>query len=587
MASLLQPSDFTYLGYIDVQTNGLDTAGAQGLTSRYVGGDFRLMFMECDPATGGTVSEISLAGIPYGGIINSRSNFWSNIYNPQITSFTGRFFSLWWEESTGRLWSTQAETYTTVDETVKIYTRNLGVSNHLPSNLKGPIGLTGIPWRMGFGGIQPVPVSFQNTYAAGAYSIGWGGNASIVTNGISQGLAAFTFPDIAPYSDNTNIPAGLVKTLANHVTGVYSPDWYISPGTPTNKDRSQRSTDPINYYDGGDPRSNPPTPPNFPPVAGAQWLSPAPDGFGRFVLNDGFYNSGCWINAINKYGFIVIASVGTGKCYYSESNIHAEGFAFELHIFDPADLGSCANGSLNPWNVQPDSMTVLTLPGLGQGKDGIGPELNIGGATFDPVTGKLYLIGCGGGVTPAHNRIYVFQVDTTLASVGTFTAPPVQLTGSGTVGSPSTTGTGNFSAPTALLSGSGYSVITGSGDIEVPAATLSGSGSFTPASSDELRLTQWVAELILTGSPPNIFLTQYVLEAIVSIQSKLRLTQYLIEVIVVPSLVNQGSGLYFLQPNKTNDTLYTSFTPGNPPVVDTTNFKIPDPFSESYLVGED
>src|SRR5262249_48799541 len=60
------------------------------------------------------------------------------------------------------------------------------------------------------------------------------------------------------------------------------------------------------------------------------------------------------------------------------------------------------------WDVGPGWMTELTLPGLGFGKEGNTPVGNVGGATYDPLTKRLYLIGFG--VNKVWSRLYVFSV---------------------------------------------------------------------------------------------------------------------------------------------------------------------------------
>src|SRR5262249_44334825 len=63
--SLLTPSDFTYIGYYDVQTNGTSSNTAQGLTHRYVNGDLRFLTI----LGGGRLDEFSLAGRSFGQLI--------------------------------------------------------------------------------------------------------------------------------------------------------------------------------------------------------------------------------------------------------------------------------------------------------------------------------------------------------------------------------------------------------------------------------------------------------------------------------------------------------------------------------------
>src|SRR6185295_17439315 len=68
--SLLTASDFTYLGYFDIYTNGSDTAYAEGLAHRYVNGDLRFLMVE-NGAPLAYIDEFSLAGKNYGDLITS------------------------------------------------------------------------------------------------------------------------------------------------------------------------------------------------------------------------------------------------------------------------------------------------------------------------------------------------------------------------------------------------------------------------------------------------------------------------------------------------------------------------------------
>ena len=172
---------------------------------------------------------------------------------------------------------------------------------------------------------------------------------------------------------------------------------------------------PVNYMDGGDPRSNPTTPPVDPPQAGAQWLSPAPDGHARWVWGDNYFNTLNWIDGPNKQGVIGVGTFLTGDCWYGNAHLNAGGKVFELHVFDPADLGAVANGTMQPWEVQPTTIFDLTLPGLGAGGSAGGPLYSAAAATYDPVGQRLYILGTScGEVEPSgvvSNRLYVYQVN--------------------------------------------------------------------------------------------------------------------------------------------------------------------------------
>ncbi len=402
--SLLSPSDFTLLGYYNVQTNGNDSPYGQALTGRVVNGDFRLLTLTGgNSGTGGRLHEISLTGKAFGANITTPTRVWAAIGG------LNNFSALWWDEVGQRLWTSATIDYTITQRQVQVFTRTLN-NDGTVANLHGPVGLQGIPEKRAYGGCLAVPTWFRTAYQANPYLCGWGGYTSLVaqSGAASLGPTIYTMPDPAGYVNSTEVSTASYRVIADNVWGTTHSDWYAS-GAPTAGDRGSRLTIPVNYFDGGDPRQNPSSRPTVPPVAGAHWLSPAPDGNGRFVWGDSYYNTGVWIDGPTKQGFLLVASLCGGSCWYQTSTLAYDSRVFELHIFDPNTLGQAATGTLAPWKVKPASMTQLTLAGMGLSYAGNGPIGNIGGATYDPVTKRLYLIGFG--VSTFWTRVFVFQVN--------------------------------------------------------------------------------------------------------------------------------------------------------------------------------
>lgn len=381
---LLSAQDLSYLGYYDVQLNGSNSTYGFALTHRMVNGDLRFLTLEID----GRLYEFSLAGKSFGGLINTPTRTWGNIGG--INNHIG----LWWEENQSRLWSTSAEDYTAVVNQVAIYTRTLN-DNGTVANIRGPVGLQGLNAKRVYGGAQPVPAWFQAQYGVGPYAVGWGGYTSLLAQGggASLGPTMYFIPDPAGYSPNTEIPSGSYRKAMDCYTG----------------DRGSRVTIPLNYFDGGDPRMNPSTPPTSPPLSTAQWLSPAADGFGRFVWGDSYYNTGMWIDGPTKQGFLMIASLGGGKCYYMNSTLNFDSRVFEAHIFDPARIGEAILGQRALSQVKPTVMTQLNLPGMGYPWGGNSTTGNIAGATYDAATRRLFLLGRG--VNTYFARLFVYSVN--------------------------------------------------------------------------------------------------------------------------------------------------------------------------------
>src|SRR5262249_38204731 len=158
--------------------------------------------------------------------------------------------------------------------------------------------------------------------------------------------------DPRAYAANTEIPTSAFKTVMDCASGTRGDDWYLGTGATRQStfDRGVRISPVINYFDGNDPRTNPSTPPSEPPTPG-KWLSRAPDGFGRWAWGDSYHNTGCWIDGPNKRGFLTIASLGGGRCWYGSSTLHYGSRQFEFHVYDPAQFGEALQGKRPVWNV--------------------------------------------------------------------------------------------------------------------------------------------------------------------------------------------------------------------------------------------
>jgi hypothetical protein len=128
-----------------------------------------------------------------------------------------------------------------------------------------------------YGGIQPIPTQWQPTFGGKTHLVGWGGYTSLMDQGgkCSLGPSLYAIPDPAGYAHGAIIPDSDRITVSDHA----------SPK------RGRRVTLPLNYYDGGDPRQNPSTPPTIPPVPAGRFLSPGSDGLGYMVWGDSYYNT--------------------------------------------------------------------------------------------------------------------------------------------------------------------------------------------------------------------------------------------------------------------------------------------------------
>lgn len=179
----------------------------------------------------------------------------------------------------------------------------------------------------------------------------------------------------------------------------------------TYPNRGVRQTIRVDCFDGGDIRQNPSSRPTSAPVSSGQWLSPNSEGLGWFVWGDSYYNTGMWVDTGTRRGFVMIASLCKGSCWYQSSTLAFDGRQFEMHIWDPASLGRVALGQASPATTRPTSMTELTLPrGNTTVWGGNSPTGNVAGATYDPVSGRMYLIGFPFGPDVYTGRLYAFQL---------------------------------------------------------------------------------------------------------------------------------------------------------------------------------
>ncbi len=399
---VLQASDFTYLGYYEVDLEGQNTVWTQTFTHRYVGGELRFLTLNLKREL---VEFAAPAGL--GGNVTVTNRWRSPFEGATWVIGDGSKIGIWWDQASHRLWSTDAIDYPDdkqMYDTANIATRTLNADGTI-SNLRR-VSLEGIGARRVFGGCQAMPLAWRTQWGFLPFLCGWGGG----TSRIGQGLSASLGPTAYGLPDPASVPNGSTFSKAQFRTYMEYPfqsdDWYAS-GRPTVGDRGVRNSDVINYLDSGDPRMNPSTPPIVPPSPGAKWLSPAPDSLGRMTWNDSFHNTGMAIDGAQLYGFALIGCFYGGKAYYMSSQTLNDKRVFELQIFDPAQWAEAAAGTRPPWNVKPVSRVMLNLPGLGAAGNTVAgcPA----GASYDPVSKRAYVYGTW--VMPQdRNRVFVYDV---------------------------------------------------------------------------------------------------------------------------------------------------------------------------------
>lgn len=415
--AVLTEEDFKFVGTYTAGATMAAAAGGgelhygQGFTHRYVDGKLRFLTLGYLSNTYRLVEFAAPSRL--GGRITDSTGVWRDIWKNGYGN-NGRWHGLWWDEGKGRLWTASAVDYpndTWSKSTKSLMTRKLKAAGQVDA-VRGVWGLEKIGARRIYGGATAIPTWFQKKFKVGPYAVGFGGYTSRMSQGLSSSLGPtlYAIPDPAEYKDGADIPASKYKVLMDHGAAGAS-DWYTGR-TPTLFDRGVRNSDVINYYDGGDPRPNPSTKPTEPPAKRAQWLSPAPDGLGRWVWGDSAWNTGNWIDGRNKHGFIIVPTFMSGKAYYGSSTLHAERKSFEIQVFDPEHLGEVSKGTRKPWAVKPSSRKMITedLKRFAGGRGGNAPWGGVFGATFDPRTKRLYVLACSYS-KPLEAVIHVYDVN--------------------------------------------------------------------------------------------------------------------------------------------------------------------------------
>lgn len=424
--AVLSSSDFTYLGYYDIDLGGSFCFG-QGLTHRYVGGQLRFLAMGYN--SGATfkypVSEFAAPG-SFGSTISTETDDWAEPWGTKFSSGAGRYIGMYWDPVSERLWATSGVDYPDDAGAVVPYAIAVGeiASGGVVTSVRGRFGLhADISARRIYGGIVPVPSWFQTAHGTGAYAVGFGGYTSrMVVGPGSMGPALFAIDDPTSLSDEAVFGTGNYHRLVDHVLGTSaSTDWYTGTGAtvPTTFDRGVRSTasDYTNYMNNGlNYQSLGRAPiPGTDPVG--DW-NEAPDGLGRWLWTDSAFQTGVWIDLPTKHGFVIVPSLVTGKVWYQSSDIQYDGRTAEFQVFDPDHFGECIAGSRQPWDVKPTNLwrpdwatLVPNFASYGSGSGGTTSE-TAAACTFDSTTGRLYLRWTfANGTWPyTKDRILVWQV---------------------------------------------------------------------------------------------------------------------------------------------------------------------------------
>lgn len=447
-ARLMTRSDFTYIGsWAPPRSLGGDSTqfATGGLTGRYVASSLQFFIIAFDRKTyevsypGSlstsapypTASLLTSWGEPAGTdlqTVNTATDshgaqcwedgptFGSN--NPQAPAYH------FWDTLKNRLYTTAFSGY-----------HSLGYNSPLlyGSTLNTPSSGTGTTTSNGYWGIYSptsaeevhsqrtqgqvvrIPTSFATTYLTSGQTlgIGHGGFSSIAQNdsmgpslfaGIDPTSGTHTSPPVTAGGDNQGTQIA-VTTLVGYQYA----------------DTTRLCTRFSDYYYPQSTSSGLPNDgsTNIPsPDQGA--LQPT-SGVGYWGWND--YGRGVvWIDLPDKYGVLFMASEGIGYKYYSAGHVvvASSGYAAAWRIYDPADLGRVAQGSVNPWGIFPTSYWRLgggfapTAYASTSSTDAVGEaNIRVSGTWFDTSTRRLHVYvenqdNAGGG--NYYPLVHVWQV---------------------------------------------------------------------------------------------------------------------------------------------------------------------------------
>jgi hypothetical protein len=405
--TVLAQSDFTYLGYYDLDLGGEFSYG-YGLTHRYVSSELRFLAIGHD---GGSMKYRlhEIVAPTLNGTVSTSSTIWSDPWVTKRGDANGQWHGLWWDESGGRVWLTSAIDYP--DDTYIHVTKALNLSvlgsGGTVTSTRGQFGLENIGARAIYGGVTPIPSWFQTAHGVGPYAVGFGGYTSRMSQGKvpSMGLMLVAVPEPTTYTDEDDIPASAYTILADHRSGT------TQSAAGTGYDRGRRTSGVYtNYMDNGlDYQAL-----GREPITGTD-----PTGTwnnGRWVWTDSGLGNGAWIDLPTKHGFVLVPHLTSGDVWYQSSTIQFDGTTAEFQVFDPDGFGEVVNSTRNAYDVAPSSQWTPSwaslIPNGLTGRDSGYPLKTVKGVSWDSTAGRLYLrFSSADGTWPnLHDRILVWSV---------------------------------------------------------------------------------------------------------------------------------------------------------------------------------
>ena len=365
-------------GHWDIRTYGNDSSYMRDLAVRYVNGQQRFLSLTHT----GQLHEFVLPAEP-GGLIETPTRIWQLGGPVRLRAHAG----LWFEQAKNRLWVTASDDYTNEfnNAAVTLVTLN----DDLSVTVIGRWPLGNLPEKRVYGSCLPSPAT------PGKYACGNGGYTSLVAQagGASIGPTLYEIPEPTTAKPGARLPVRVLLDASDS--------------------RGVRRTIPQNYFDSGDPRQNPGTPPTAPPSSRGGWLSREGQP-GWMTWGDSYYSTGMLVPTL---GYVAVASLCKGKCYYMSSNLEYDWRQWEIHVWSAARLKGDRL-------TRPDAMVEFEGPfGAGYQQDdapggakkykygGNSAAGNISGATYDDVAKRIYMVGFPLGRDEYTGRIWSLKVE--------------------------------------------------------------------------------------------------------------------------------------------------------------------------------
>jgi hypothetical protein len=134
------------------------------------------------------------------------------------------------------------------------------------------------------------------------------------------------------------------------------------------------------------------------------WIPPKTREVGSWTMTD-HVSSGVFIDLPDGHGFIVFASLGTGRLGYDYGKIRSAGRKEWWYCYDPTELGRAAKGEKKSSDILPFARTRVEYPAI-PGRRGL-TSGSVSGSCFDEEDRLLYLFVRQGGRMPC---IHAYRV---------------------------------------------------------------------------------------------------------------------------------------------------------------------------------